>query len=317
MIPDPRTLPKAPKPSAPTDVYYYRAFDMVIQSEFPLPELVPTIPRMPDLTVRRRKVDRLVPTLPTLRVTEFSADEHYLGFATIGKYLVRNGNTVDVELEPDFDPDHMSFALLGPVMAVVVHLRGNLVLHGSAMTVGTSSAIFLGDKGAGKSTIAGSMIAAGHQLLTDDVVAVDVDAEKGPLIHPGYPMIKLTDAALDTFQLSEVSLIPTVMEGYDKRRARIDGEFSTKPTPVSRAFVLARGEAAAIEPLSPLEGFQALLRYSYMVRFGEEAVHGEIAAQHMRQCAKLASAIQIARLVTPDSLERLSDAVALIEQGSS
>ena len=317
MISDQPTPSNLSMPNAPAGMYYYRAFDMIIQSEFRLPELLPIAERIPDLIVRKRKVDRIGPKLPNLRTVEFSSEEQYLGFAKIGKYLVKNGNTVDVELDVEFAPDLVGFALLGPVMAVIVHLRGNLVLHGSAVTVGSSSVIFLGDKGAGKSTIAGSMISAGHRLLTDDVVAVNVDAAAGPVIYPGYPMIKVTDAALDAFQLSAVSLIPTQAEGYNKRRARIESEFSTLPTPVNRAYVLARGEAAAFEPLSPLQGFQALLRYSYMTRFGAEAVHGQVAAQHMRQCAKLASAIKITRLVTPNSLERLSDAVALVEGDSA
>jgi hypothetical protein len=294
-------------------VHHYRAFGMVIRSAFALPELVPTDERSPDLIVRRAKVDRVAPVLPTLRTAEFTATEQYLGFASIAKYLIRDGAIIDVDVEPGFDSTLLGFSLLGPVMAVIVHLRGNLVLHGSALTVDSASAIFLGDKGAGKSTIAGAMIANGHQLLTDDVVAIDCEAQAGPRILPGYPMVKLTDAALDAFRLNAISLLPTEIGGFDKRRTRIDSAFPSAPSPARVAYVLARGETAAIEPLSPLEGYQAMLRYSYMTRFGAAALSGAAAAQHMRQCARLAETIKIARLVTPNSLARLADAVELVE----
>lgn len=63
--------------------------------------------------------------------------------------------------------------LLGGVFSVALHLQGLLCLHGSAVGIDGSAAAFLANKGAGKSTLATALCAAGATLITDDMLPVD------------------------------------------------------------------------------------------------------------------------------------------------
>jgi hypothetical protein len=75
---------------------------------------------------------------------------------------------VHVADQPDAFVDHY----------VVMHLQkllqqlGRLRLHGAAVNVGGRTAVFLGDKGAGKSTIALALGRAGATVLADDQIVI-------------------------------------------------------------------------------------------------------------------------------------------------
>lgn len=286
--------------------YLYRAFGMIIRSDFPIAELDTAPDGQPDLVIRRGRIDRPLPELPQLRATDFAENCQYLGFATIGNYLIEGFHTITFDPAPDFDERLIGFSLLGPVMAVLLQLRGAFTLHASAVAVGDRAVIFMGDKTAGKSTTAGVMAAAGHPLLTDDVLAI-ADAESGPNVLPAYPMIKLTDQAIATFGHQQFALIPTEVDGFDKRRARLIAPIAVKPVRPFAAFVLQRGSAPAIEMLSTVERFQSLMRFSYAARFGDSLLKGAAATKHMQQCAALATNMLVARLIVPDTLATLTE----------
>jgi hypothetical protein len=284
--------------------YFYRAFGLLIQSEFIVAELDVAARGCPDLIVRRGRIDRPVPKLPVLRDSKFGGSEQYLGFATIGNYLIKGIDTVVFDPAPEFDVSLIGFTLLGAVMAVLMQMRGAFTLHASAVAMNGSAIIFMGDKTAGKSTTAGGMAAAGYTFLTDDVVAITDPAGDADVL-PGYPMIKLTDAAIDAFGREQFELIPTNVDGFDKRRARLIAPFPNLPVRPAAAFVLQRGRAAAIEPLDAKDRFQCLMRFSYAARFGGELLKGRSAVGHMEHCAALSQRMLVARLVVPDNLEEL------------
>jgi len=58
----------------------------------------------------------------------------------------------------------------GTVVAFLLALRGQFVLHGSAVALGDSALAFVGVSGQGKSTMAAMFCAAGASLVTDDVL---------------------------------------------------------------------------------------------------------------------------------------------------
>ncbi len=76
--------------------------------------------------------------------------------------------------------------LLGRVMALALHCGGRLVLHGSAVALDGRAIAFLAPKYHGKSTLAGSLVAAGARLVTDDLLPVLVSGSEAwaePGVH--------------------------------------------------------------------------------------------------------------------------------------
>ena len=83
--------------------------------------------------------------------------------------------------------------------------------------------------------------------------------------------------------------------------------------PATRIYVLERGAKAAIMPLPGIAALPAIIKFSYVTRFGRAALSGDFAALHLRQCSAIANHVGVFRLEVPTGLDRIGEAVELIE----
>ncbi|MEI9402112.1 serine kinase [Mesorhizobium argentiipisi] len=292
--------------------HFYRAYGLIVSSDVALPELEPTAPATPDLEIAVGPVDFPDGASQGATAFRFEPTRQYLSWQAVGTFMI-SGKRIEVDPAPGVDDPLLAFPLLGPVMALALHRRGLLVLHASAIAVGGRSVIFMGDKGAGKSTMAGAMIRAGHRLLTDDVVALDLSHPERPMILPGFPQLKLAADAASAIRLEQAEVRPQVHPQIDKAQHRLHDGFAADAVPVSRIYMLERGGRAAISPLTGAAALPAIIKFSYITRFGRQALPGDFAAAHLRQCAQVAGRVGVSRLEVPAGLARIGEAVAAIE----
>ncbi|WP_306796751.1 serine kinase [Mesorhizobium sp. GbtcB19] len=309
-----------PKPATETMApsgrvrHFYKAYGLIVSSQVALPELEPTPPATPDLEIAVGPI--YFPDAASQGATAFRFEpaRQYLSWQAVGTFMISGSRRrIDVDPAPGIDDPLLAFPLLGPVMALALHQRGLLVLHASAIAVDGKSVIFMGDKGAGKSTTAGAMIRAGHRLLTDDVVALDLSDPDRPMILPGFPQLKLAADAAGAIHLEQAEVRPQVHPQIDKAQHRLRDGFAAEAVPVSRLYVLERGGQAAISPLTGAAALPAVLKFSYVTRFGREALADDFAAAHLSQCALIAGRIGVSRLEVPAGLDRIDEAVVAIE----
>ncbi|WP_137929183.1 phosphoenolpyruvate carboxykinase (ATP) [Mesorhizobium comanense] len=293
---------------------FYRAYGLTIASDVTLPELEPAAPAVADIVIALGPIDMPKPSPETATVFRFEPDRQYLAWHAVGAFLISGGCRIDVAPAPGVDDALLAFPLLGPVMALLLHRRGLLVLHASAVAIAGQGAIFLGDKGAGKSTTASALIRAGHDLLTDDVVAIDLANPHEPVIVPGFPQIKLAADAAAAIPLGQARVRPQVHPAIEKLQHRLQCAFSQSKVPVARIYVLERGEKARTTRLPGIAALPTIIRFSYVTRFGREALSGDFAAAHLRQCSGIANHVGVYRLEVPTGLDRIGEAVALIER---
>ncbi|MER9749141.1 serine kinase [Mesorhizobium sp. M0140] len=296
---------------------FYRAYGLTIASEVMLPELQPAPPGAADLVIAVGAIDLPKPALEAAADFRFEPDRQYLAWHAVGAFLITDFSRIDIEPAPGVDDALLAFPLLGPVMALLLHRRGLLVLHASAIAAAGTSAIFMGDKGAGKSTTASAMIRAGHRLLTDDVVALDLANPSEPMTVPGFPQIKLAADAAAAISLGGAEVRPQVHPAIDKMQHRLSGDFSGDKVPATRIYVLERGERADITPLPAIAALPAIIKFSYVTRFGRAALPDDFAAAHLQQCSWIANHIGVYRLEIPTGLDRIGEAVELIEKDLS
>jgi hypothetical protein len=292
----------------------YAGFGLEIASEFPLPELEQGSGGAPDLTIRM--APEREPALPEGIQVRFrhEQDQHTLTWLAVGTFRILGTDVIEVEPAPGVKPSLIALPLLGPVFALLLHLRGTLVLHASAVDIGDGAVVFLGDKTAGKSTTAAAFVRAGGRLLTDDVLAIDMKGPQ-PLIRPGFPQLKLDRGAASGLVSRHGAELPDIAPWFPKAQHRLSGEFSLAPVRPLRCYVLDRrdGDPSAT-PLPGMDGLTALIRFSYVVRFGQDVLGHEARARHFRHCAALASAAGVSRLQVPQGIERLDEVVALVRE---
>jgi hypothetical protein len=299
-------------------MHLYRAYGLKIASEIALPELVPAeVDTAAAVTIRRRRLDRPFSQRTPVEF-EIGPRAAYLAWREVGAFMVEDGTTIIADLRPEIPDDLGRLPLLGAVLAILLHQRGFLVLHGSAVAIAGQGVIFLGHKGAGKSTMAAALFARGHSFIADDVVAVDCTSEGGPELMPGYPQMKLSEAAASVLLQEPGRALPRLHQWTDKRcRPVDDGSFTTRPVPPGRICTLARGNASRSTPAAPQETLTTLLQHSYVARFGAHVLEGAAGATHLRQCAALANLAPVHRLEVPGALEQLAGAARLLESDLS
>ena len=261
---------------------YYRAYGLTVASDVALPELEPAElepaePAAADILIAIGTIDMPKPSSEAATIFRFEPDRQYLAWHPVGSFLISNASRIDIEPAPGVDDALLAFPLLGPVMALLLHQRGLLVLHASAIAVAGRGAIFMGDKGAGKSTTASALIRAGHHLLTDDVVALHLARPDAPMIVPGFPQIKLAADAAAAISLGQAEVRPQVHPAIEKMQHRLHGAFSGGAVPASRIFVLERGQRAGIALFTGIAATTARI----WVSGGAEAVVSAIGSGSM------------------------------------
>lgn len=296
-------------------VFSYVAYGLGIHSVLPLPELA-SQKTAADVVIRLGPVD-----CSRLEVVDtnhrFWADPeqacHY--FDGVGAFLVRGGREIVVDPIPTADERSLRLSLLGPALALALHQRGKFVLHASAVAVTGGAIAFLGGHGWGKSTLAATFHARGHEMIADDVTAVHLDGGS-PTVVPSFPQLKLwPDALLALGEAPEA--LPLLHPDFVKRARRVTEGFATTPVPLKRLYVLARGDTLAIETLQPREGMQELLQHWYGARFGRQLIKAARVPALFLQCASLANSVPVRRLQKPHCLATLADAARMVMEDLS
>lgn len=293
---------------------FYSAYGLVFASEFVLPELIEVAPCTADAWIKRgRFEDQRAPCEDTTWY-RFEEGHAVLHWDTVGTFKVQSGHEIIVEKADNVGDDLVAFPLLGPVLAVLLHQRGLFILHASSIGIKGRGLCLLGDKGAGKSTTAASLVAAGHTLLTDDIVAIDCDAGGDFYVLAGFPQIKLAADAGARIGLAKSRILAQAHPSIDKNRHRLTSGFSGLRVKLGKLFVLVRGNELGVTCLSGRQSLDALIRYSYMSRFGAAAMVGDSVAVHLMQCAKIAGGLHVNVLSVPDNLGLLDELVHVLER---
>lgn len=294
----------------------YRAFGLTIESDVALPEL--PLERddkaAPQLSITKTDFGEDIPPLGGQGRMDFDSvhgvEMMWPGAVSI---RIRDNSKIEVQPYPGVPETYLAFPLLGPVMGWVLHRRGLFVLHGSGVYKGGMSAVFLGDKGAGKSTTASAFLQQDWQLVTDDLLAIETGVSGKPQIQPAFAQIKL-NADTPQVGIPGATVLPLVMEGFEKRQYRLPSIVSG-PLAVDCIFVLERGgEQPHIEWLDPIDAIGMLVRYGYIVRFPTASLGQQDRPRQFRQVAAIANSARVGRLRIPHERGRLAETVDYVTE---
>jgi len=288
-------------------MFSYLAYGLGIRSNLPLPDFHPAEAGC-DVAVRFERTG----TKPSeidgqalyVRVTK---KEAVIAADDLGVFLVRDGREVTVMPAAGDGERASQLYVAGTAMAIVLFQRGRLALHASAVAVGGKVVAFLGEPGAGKSSLAAALHARGHDLVADDVTAVDLTGGR-PLVFPAFPQLKLMPAAAAAVGCDEARL-SVLYSGEEKRAYRLSEGFSQDPLPCRQLYLLTEGSETAFELVRPQEAVLEFVRHSYPTRMLQPG-----GASHFLQCARLARAVPVYRLRRARSLPLLRDLAIAVEE---
>ncbi len=204
--------------------------------------------------------------------------------------------------------------LLGPVLGILLRLRGVTCLHASAVAFGETAVAFVGSEGAGKSTTAAALARHGHAILSDDVVAL-AEQNGSFFVHPAYPYLCLWPESVESLYGSPDAL-PQFSANYDKRFLSLGTQelrFAERALPLAAIYILSdrrSDPAPLVEELAPQKAFLALVANT----FATNTLDSGMRAKEFEILARVAPRIPIRALCAHQDASRLPELCALLDE---
>ena len=151
--------------------------------------------------------------------------------------------------------------LLGPILGLVLRLRGVTSLHASAVAVGDRALVLVGPASAGKSTTAAGLARTGCAVLADDLVPLD-ERHGGFHAQPTYPHLRLwPDSAAAIYGTSQA--LPRLTPTWGKHYVDLTAgghRFERRALPIGALYLLDdRRVAPDGIQFEPVTGHRAVL----------------------------------------------------------
>jgi hypothetical protein len=172
------------------------------------------------------------------------------------------------------DPDLVSVLVGGTLLAFVLTMRGEVVLHASAVQVGDAALGFVGASGMGKSTMATLLCADGGRLVTDDILRLDTTTSP-PTCALGATELRLRKGA--DHLAERFGSAPAVRTTGDARQALTAVPGTTEDLPLAALVVPLPDHAperrtAEISRLSPKDAMVLLSRFPRLLGWQDDVV---------------------------------------------
>jgi hypothetical protein len=309
-------------------IRHYVVHGLHVGSELELPELCPLelSGGEPAVVIRRRDVpsDPDGSTIGWFHVRD--GRTAIVHIEAVARFELVDGMSVDVEPLHGSDPAAVRAYLIGPIMRLILHQRGDLPLHVSAVMVDGRAWAFTGPAGTGKSTLAAGLhLHAGLPFLTDDVGVARPSGpgDAGAWLWPGPRFFKLRPDAFAGVR----GVVPGVLRdfaGSEKVRVVATGETEPAPVRLAGIIVLQRSGGPggpvldSARPLDPvrLRGAEAFLAAQATVHDPRQAVALTPTARLFDRVAWLSSTVAFFRSPFPLTLDPASAerALAIVEE---
>ncbi|MEZ4633911.1 MAG: hypothetical protein R2873_05500 [Caldilineaceae bacterium] len=290
----------------------YVAYGLIWRMPLACPELRTAPPgSLADVTVTYGELpppqSKTVAAGPLRQVTP---GEARFGLPGVARLLVRGGNEILIELGPDADDDMVRLLLLGTGAALLLHQRGSLPLHASAIVTPTGAVLFMGHSGVGKSTLLNEFLRRGYPMLAEDLAAVRLAEDGVAWVEPGVQITKLwADSAAVLEQPTDG--LARVRPELQKFVVPVSGSLAIDAAPLAAIYTLATHNLPAIELQERRDArkFNAMLDHTWqklvVKRMG-------LHVAHFQRAVAVANQARIVRVHRPDEgfrLKELADAV--------
>lgn len=286
--------------------YFYQVYGLTVESEVELPELVPAGQQRPDVQIRLGEVpEKLDDPIRTWKWCSASRSAFLFTVEGVAGYYIADGQTITIDRRPGSShavpAADIRLWLLGSAFAALIHQRGQLPLHVSAVSAPSGVWAFTGESGEGKSTLAGFLHRFyRYELISDDASVIE-PANAGSVIYPGPRKLKLWSDALEHLNFNHCNIVRD-LSNTEKFQIYLPSENTYEPENLKGLVVLesaGNNGRAIIEKLKGMEAFKACLGAVYRPHMEHWF---KLPQERLRQIAQLCQSIEVYRFRRPRSL---------------
>lgn len=280
----------------------YVAFGLNILSDFVFLELTPlTVPlENPDIVI---EINNLTSQWNEVAdpFSSFYIRENLVLFKIneTAIFSVQDGNKIIVSPLNGSEEDKIRLYILGTCMGALLLQRKVLPLHGSAIAINGKAYAIVGEREAGKSTLASSLINKGYSLLSDDIIPVTFNGDNRPIVIPSYPQQKLWQESLSEFGM-DASQFKSLFERETKYAVPATEHFYPSPLELAGVFELIKSETENIKlrKVQGLERFHLLYKHTFRNFFLPDL---SLREWHFKYISGFVNKVCIHQLIRPSS----------------
>jgi hypothetical protein len=270
--------------------YYYKVYGLNIGSELELPELSPVQNIKVDVTIGFGEVPEHLPEVRGSGVLfEAALNDFLFKFEGIGRYRVQNGSRIIIQPEREALPAEIRLVLLGSSIGALLHQRGMLAIHGSAITDGKQTTILSGPSGVGKSTLAAGLLELGYSVIADDISVIGQNEKQHFIVESGIPHLKLwKDVLAHLNKTDDFSKVRPQLEKY-----RIPIPVLEEETPsLSKIVILSPSNSTdfSYSEILGRDKFHLLRNTTYRLQFIDKMNKTEV---HYRNLSQVVNSVQM------------------------
>jgi hypothetical protein len=229
-------------------------------------------------------------------------------------WLDRNRQNVWVTWPATSSLENAVSYLLGPVLGLVLRLRGVTCLHASAVAFEDRGVAFVGAPGAGKSTTAAAFAREGCGILSDDIVAL-AENEGAFQVMPGYPYLCLWPESVKMLYDSPKEL-PRIIPDGEKRRLDLGNQgtqFERRPLKLGAIYVLEERRADPA-PYVEIPRAKAALLSLVADTYANKILDRDLRAREFEVLSRLVETVPIRRVYSHTDASRISDLCRVVRE---
>ena len=239
---------------------------------------------------------------------------YFISFDGMARFRIDFANKVITmfDVADDTTSESLAHLLNDHVAPRILAGAGDFVIHASAVEIDGQLAVFLGETGAGKSTLAASLDRAGHRLIGDDALILVRD-ETGVTGRSVYPSLRLYPESISAVLGDGVASTP--MAQYStKQRLTLpkQGSLDMACFPIGAVFFLIEDpdeDGVASYTIEPALTCMGLIENGFAL--DKEDV--EAAAQRFEAASQIAECVPGYELSYPWDFDLLPQVRAEIE----
>lgn len=225
---------------------------------------------------------------------EVSPGRFLLRLQGVASYLVKDGDEIIVDKAPNGDHDSVRLFLLGPVLGALLHQKGMLPLHASAIETENGAVLFGGVSGVGKSALAAIFSSRGYRVIADEFSVVDADSTN---VQPAFPRLLLWSDVIEQAGLWSPDVRPA-RPGLRKYHVPVQETFARSALPIRAIYVVrvTLGGNSGISRLAGLAKVSKLMDCTYRRQF-LKGMNSE--RRHLDQVTRIARSTTISTVARP------------------
>jgi hypothetical protein len=213
--------------------------------------------RWKTLTTRPVRVREVHAGETLLRSIDFAEPAGYLLWVRdFGRVLI-SPDGLELLCEPDPVNGDWAVVVSAQALPLAATLRGLEVMHASGVVLDGRAVLLMGPAGAGKSSLAAALLRAGAELLSDDVVTLQL-SDDALIAHAGSVALQLRAAEDQRLSTEERTALGRPEGTVEGKQRYVRGE-APDAAPLGCVFLLERSvREPAVEQLAAVDPFELI-----------------------------------------------------------